>query len=120
MQKNWLVKTLVLSVAVLFIGVSSQPVYAVDIIKKSTAPISDCNILLPLASEKTIYVDDDNTEGPWDGSLEHPYLHISDGVANADSGDTVFVFSGDYHEFFHITKSSIKLVGERQKINNHH
>ncbi len=26
--------------------------------------------------DRTIYVDDDNTEGPWDGTQEHPYQHI--------------------------------------------
>ncbi|HIG99638.1 MAG TPA: hypothetical protein HA258_03550, partial [Thermoplasmata archaeon] len=28
----------------------------------------------------TIYVDDSNTDGPWDGSIEHPYQFIQDGV----------------------------------------
>jgi hypothetical protein len=27
-------------------------------------------------SYNIIYVDDDNTSGPWDGTLEHPYNHI--------------------------------------------
>ena len=44
-----------------------------------------------------IYVDDDNTEGPWDGTIEHPYQTIQDGISYAVSGDTVFVFSGLYH-----------------------
>jgi len=33
-----------------------------------------------------IYVDDDNFLGPWDGTLEHPYQFIRDGVAAADPG----------------------------------
>jgi parallel beta-helix repeat protein len=49
-----------------------------------------------LHNTKIIYVDDDNIEGPWDGSLEHPYQHIQDGIDNASAGDTVFVFSGFY------------------------
>ena len=35
-----------------------------------------------MALGATIYVDDDNTAGPWDGTLEHPYQHIQDGVNN--------------------------------------
>ena len=33
--------------------------------------------------DRTIYVDDDNTDGPWDGTQEHPYQFIQDGVDNA-------------------------------------
>ncbi len=44
-----------------------------------------------------IYVDDDNTGGPWDGTVEHPYQTIQDGISHTSSGDIVFVFSGLYH-----------------------
>ena len=63
------------------------------------------NIRLP------IYVDDDNTEGPWDGTLEHPYQYIQEGVNAASSDDTVFVCNGTYYEHVYIDKS-IKLIGE--------
>ncbi len=43
-----------------------------------------------------IYVDDDNTHGPWDGSQKHPYQFIQDAVHMANSGDTVFIFNGVY------------------------
>ena len=62
---------------------------------------------------KTIYVDDDNTDGPWDGTAEHPYRHIQDGVDNASDGDTVFVFGGKYHEQVIVDKS-IALMGEHR------
>jgi len=63
------------------------------------------------AKQVAIYVDDDNTEGPWDGTEEHPYQHIQDGVINANNGDIIFVNSGFYHENVNIDKP-ITLIGE--------
>jgi nitrous oxidase accessory protein NosD len=61
-------------------------------------------------SSKTIYVDDDNTEGPWDGTQEHPYQFIQDGVINANNSDIIFVNNGFYHENVNIDKP-ITLIG---------
>lgn len=58
-----------------------------------------------------IYVDDDNINGPWDGTLEHPFQFIQDGIDAAINSDTVFVFSGTYNEYILIGKS-INLIGE--------
>jgi parallel beta-helix repeat protein len=61
-----------------------------------------------------IYVDDDNTEGPWDGTPENPYRYIRDGIDNATEGDVIYVFSGLYDEvvkYLNIMKS-VKLIGE--------
>jgi len=65
---------------------------------------------------KTIYVDDDNTQGPWDGTIEHPYQSIIDAIDVASSGDTVFVFNGTYacSDPLNVTKS-INLIGEDQE-----
>ena len=62
------------------------------------------------AAGNTIYVDQSNTQGPWDGSSEHPYKNISRGVAAASSGDTIYVRSGTYYENVLIEKS-ISLIG---------
>jgi len=43
-----------------------------------------------------LYVDDDNTLGPWRGTLEYPYQAIQDGIDAADDADTVMVADGTY------------------------
>ena len=65
-----------------------------------------------VSTNKILYVDDDNTMGPWDGTQKHPYQHIQDGIDAANPGDTVFVFSGVYFERVTINKDKIKLIGE--------
>lgn len=45
-----------------------------------------------------IYVDDDNTDGPWDGTLEYPYKDIQDAVDAVNQGGTIRVYEGVYNE----------------------
>ncbi|MCX6661781.1 MAG: right-handed parallel beta-helix repeat-containing protein [Euryarchaeota archaeon] len=59
----------------------------------------------------SIYVDDSNTAGPWDGSMEHPYQFIQDGIDHANGGDTVRVLSGRYTENI-VIPISLELIGE--------
>jgi len=74
-------------------------------------------LLVPFVSDSVahhhdlIYVDCSNIEGPWDGSLEHPFRFISDGLNVSENGDTIFVFDGRYPEVLTIT-TSILLLGE--------
>jgi parallel beta-helix repeat protein len=65
------------------------------------------------AAGTTIYVDDSNTVGPWNGTENYPYRTIHDGMAAATDGDTIFVFSGTYYEKVDITKDVI-LIGENK------
>jgi len=69
------------------------------------------NIELVEAEPKTIYVDDDNTTGPWDGTPEHPYQNITSGLEHAVPGDTVFVFNGTYTESI-VIDEALNLTGE--------
>jgi nitrous oxidase accessory protein NosD len=62
---------------------------------------------------RTIYVDDDAT-GVMDGSKEHPFRYIQDGIDVSQSGDTVFVLGGLYLECLFIDKS-ITLMGENKE-----
>jgi parallel beta-helix repeat protein len=63
------------------------------------------------AGRAIIYVDDDNTSGPWDGTFEHPYQYIQDGIDNAAPRDTVMVLAGTYLENV-IVDRSVMLLGE--------
>jgi parallel beta-helix repeat protein len=67
----------------------------------------------PLGAGSTIYVDDSNTDGPWDGSMEHPYQFIQDGIDHAIGGDTVFVLPGQYIENI-VIPVSLELIADEQ------
>lgn len=73
-------------------------------------PVASCSASSSLKG-RTIYVDCTNTEGPWDGTAEHPYQFIVDGVNHAENGDTVYVRTGHYTEHVVIEKT-ISLSGE--------
>ena len=71
------------------------------------------NTVSDSTSNNFLYVDDDNIEGPWEGTIEHPFQHIQDAVDNSDDGDTAFVYSGIYYETLLVDKS-INLIGENK------
>ena len=68
----------------------------------------------PRKTMRTIYVDDGNTSGPWDGTIENPFQHIQDGIDVANAQDTVYVYSGTYYENIVIEHSIKNLFGENK------
>jgi len=65
------------------------------------------------AMPKTIYVDDDNITGPWDGTREHPFQNISSALKYASSSDIIYVHNGTYYEHLIIDKT-VSLIGENR------
>ena len=87
-------------------GLNSEKYDALD----KSIPTFNCD------SGVTIYVDDNNIAGPWDGTFEHPYRYIQDGIDGAGNGDTVYVFKGYYRENIIIEWKSIDLIGENKRL----
>ena len=109
-ENIFLKRLLAVGIIVLFVGIS---------VISSNANFLNVNIStddevfsIPLDSRDIIYVDDDNTEGPWDGTNEHPYQYIQDGVDNAFEDDKIYVFNGTYYENIIININFIDLTGE--------
>lgn len=46
----------------------------------------------------TIYVNGNNTQGPWDGSSGHPFQFIQDGIDASSDYDLVYICQGTYNE----------------------
>jgi parallel beta-helix repeat protein len=60
-----------------------------------------------------LYVNDDNTGGPWNGTKEYPYRTITEAIDAAYDGFTIYVKNGTYHEHVIIDKK-ITLYGEEK------
>jgi parallel beta-helix repeat protein len=63
----------------------------------------------------TVYVDDDNVLGPWDGTIEYPYQTIGDGITHVEENGTIFVFKGAYYEDCMVSKK-LTLRGEDRRL----
>jgi parallel beta-helix repeat protein len=57
------------------------------------------------AAGSPIFVNGDNTMGPWDGSSVHPCRFIQDGIDAVAENGTVYVFAGIYRENIVIGKT---------------
>ena len=111
MQNSVFRKSLVIGIIVCFVGMSIAPSLGGVSVKKPGSTETMASLRNLGSSGNTIYVDDDNTAGPWDGTQEHPYQHIQDGVDAASEGDIVYVFSGTYFENLRI-EIPVILIGE--------
>lgn len=61
----------------------------------------------------SIYVDDNNTQGPWDGTQQHPYQTIQEALTNIIPNTTIYVQSGSYYESLNIN-TSVSLIGDNK------
>ncbi|MCJ7469569.1 right-handed parallel beta-helix repeat-containing protein [Candidatus Bathyarchaeota archaeon] len=102
-MKDLLRKILVMGIVALFVEAVGSALFRVNISVD--------------AAGATIYVDDDNVAGPWDGTISHPYQNITSGLEHASYGDTVDVFSGTYMENVVVNKS-VTLRGESKPVIN--
>ncbi|MBN1861522.1 MAG: right-handed parallel beta-helix repeat-containing protein [Candidatus Thermoplasmatota archaeon] len=59
----------------------------------------------------TIYVNGGNIQGPWDGSSEHPFRYIQDGINASSDYDLIYIHQGTYNESLIISRP-ITLYGE--------
>jgi len=109
MRKNILFKKrFALSFVVLCVLTLSNSSSVSSFPSKNLNPVDH---VLSHAMNEIIYVDDNNTLGPWDGSLEHPFQRIQDGINHSKDSDTVYVFSGMYYEHVWVNRT-ISLIGE--------
>jgi parallel beta-helix repeat protein len=61
-----------------------------------------------------VYVDADNTIGPWLGTQQYPFQRIQTAILLSGIGYTIYVYPGTYHESLDIYKSLI-LEGENKE-----
>ena len=71
------------------------------------------NITITKAHPETLYVDEDNTTGPWDGTPQHPYQNITSALIHSSTGDTIYVYNGTYYERLTVDKP-ISLIGQNK------
>ncbi len=74
----------------------------------------DYTIIIVDNQPNTFYVDDDNTDGPWYGTQEDPFISIQYAIESCGSRDDVSVASGIYKELLSIGKESISIHGENK------
>lgn len=66
-------------------------------------------------TDRTIIVDDDNINGPWDGSWEYPFQTIHDAINDSKDGDAIYVLNGTYYERTILIDKQIDIIGENKE-----
>jgi hypothetical protein len=56
------------------------------------------SVTLQVTARDVIFVDDDNSSGPWDGTWTNPFQYIQDAVGDASNGSTIWILPGIYNE----------------------
>ena len=59
-----------------------------------------------------IHVDVDNIYGPWDGTSNHPFQYIRDGIDDQGKDDKIYVYKGIYNIDHMFIDKTINLSGE--------
>lgn len=59
---------------------------------------------------KAIYVDKQNV-GTADGTVDNPYVTITEAINNADPNDTIYISGGIYRESVNITLDNLTIIG---------
>ncbi len=72
-------------------------------------PLPSCQ-----ASSSLVYVDAQNTDGPWIGSSEFPFISIQQAVENVSSKTTLFVRNGRYVDHVVVDKE-LTIIGENKE-----
>jgi parallel beta-helix repeat protein len=60
-----------------------------------------------------VYVDDDNTDGPWNGTKEYPYSTIQEAANHVYNGYTIYIRNGTYYEHV-VINTTINVDGENR------
>jgi parallel beta-helix repeat protein len=60
-----------------------------------------------------VYVDDDNTDGPWNGTKEYPYSTIQEAANHVYNGYTIYIRNGTYYEHV-VINTTINVDGENK------
>ncbi len=78
-------------------------------------------ILSPFAAADNVHfstvivVDQENTNGPWDGSWDHPYATIQDAIQHASPHSEIIVMQGIYKEQI-VIHQPISIIGKNKPL----
>lgn len=75
--------------------------------------LNPVNSIKSTTSESILYVDDDNTAGPWDGTRDYPFMTISEAINASENNTRIYVHKGTYDENIFINKN-VNIQGENK------